>query len=62
VTVIPEQAIFQPVTEYNRNISSQCNLPTQINPVQDKSVDVINTPFKYKQCRCIVKSVSTGYL
>jgi len=37
VTGIPEKALFPSVTVYSKNLSSQCNLPAQIEQVQDKN-------------------------
>jgi hypothetical protein len=37
VKEVPEKVIFQSVTVYNKNLSSQCNLPAQIESVQDKN-------------------------
>ena len=34
VTGVPEQVIYQTVTVYNKDLSSQCNLPAQIEPMQ----------------------------
>ena len=37
MTGIPEKALFPSVTVYSKNLSSQCNLPAQIEQVQDKN-------------------------
>ena len=37
MTEVPEKVIFRSVTVYNKNLSSQCNLPAQIESVQDKN-------------------------
>jgi len=37
VTEVPEKVIFRSVTVYSKNLSSQCNLPAQIESVQDKN-------------------------
>jgi hypothetical protein len=36
VTGVLEKAIFQSMTVYNKNLSSQCSLPAQIEQVQDR--------------------------
>ena len=38
MTGVPEKAIFRSVTVYNKNLSSQYNLPAQIEQVQDKKL------------------------
>jgi len=35
MTGVPGKTIFRSVTVYNKNLSSQCNLPAQIEQVQD---------------------------
>ena len=37
MTGVPEKTIFWSVTVYNKNLSSQCNLPPQIEQAQDKN-------------------------
>jgi hypothetical protein len=36
VTGVLEKAIFRSVPVYNKYLSSQCNLPAQVEQVQDK--------------------------
>jgi len=36
------RAIFWSVTVYNKNVSSQCNLPAQIEQVQDTNESILN--------------------
>jgi hypothetical protein len=36
VTGVLEKTIFQSVTEYNKHLSTQCNLPAQIEQVRYK--------------------------
>jgi hypothetical protein len=42
VTGVPEKAIFRSVPVYNKYLSSQCNLPAQVEQVQDKILNLIS--------------------
>jgi len=41
VTGVPEKAIFRSVKVYNKNVFSQCNLPAQIEQVQDEMLYIL---------------------
>ena len=43
MTGVPEKSIFRSVTEYNKKLSNQCNLPAQIEIKETLNVQIYIT-------------------
>ena len=50
---VPEKAIFRSVKVYNKHLSSQCNLPAQIEEVQDKYEYAHIVSIEYSPIQCL---------